>query len=76
MHTFLIFLLIISWIVLVWSVLLMSPKWGIGMGIWWMSGGNEYGSKKSLEGKLKNVAIVAGVTFLIISLVLPYTVRG
>lgn len=41
-----------------------------------MSGANEYGSKKSLEGKLKNVAIVSGVIFIIISLILPYTLRG
>lgn len=76
MRTFLIILMILAGIVFVGSVLLMSPKGGIGLGIWWMSGVSEYGSKKSLEGKLKNVAIVSGVIFIIISLILPYTLRG
>jgi len=76
MRIFLILLLAISWVVLVISVLLMSPKWWLGMGIGWLSAGSDYGSKKSLEWKLKKVAIVAWVAFLIISLILPYTIRG
>jgi preprotein translocase subunit SecG len=38
-----------------------------------MAGGNEYGSKKTLENKLKKVALVSGILFLIASLILPYT---
>jgi preprotein translocase subunit SecG len=38
-----------------------------------MSGANEYGSKKSLETKLKKVAVAAGILFIIIALILPYT---
>jgi len=76
MRTLLILLLAIAWIVLIVSVLLMSPKWWLGMGIGWLSGGSDYGSKKSLEWKLKNVAVAAWVAFLIISLFLPYVARG
>jgi protein translocase SecG subunit len=54
----------------------MSPKGGIGLGIGGMSGASEYGSKKSLEGNLKKTAIVAGAIFIIIALILPYTLRG
>ncbi len=73
MHAFLIIIMILAGIVFVGSVLLMSPKGGIGMGIWWLSGANEYGSKKSLETKLKKVAIAAGVIFILIAVILPYT---
>ncbi|MCX6822640.1 MAG: preprotein translocase subunit SecG [candidate division SR1 bacterium] len=76
MRTFLIILMILAGVLFVGSVLLMSPKGGIGLGIGGMSGANEYGSKKSLETKLKKVAVVAGVLFVIIALVLPYTLRG
>lgn len=67
--------MIASGIIFVLAVLLMSPKWGLGLGIGWMgNAGSEYGSKKSLEGKLKNIAILAGIVFVISSLILPYTV--
>lgn len=72
MKTLLIILLVLSGIVFVWSVLLMSPKGGLGSAIGWMSGSDEYGWKKSMEGKLKKVAIVASITFVVISVVLPY----
>lgn len=65
--------MVLAGIIFVWSILLMSPKWGIGLGIGGASGASEYGSKKSLEGKLKKVAIVTGVLFIIIALILPYT---
>jgi len=68
--------MILAGIFFVGSILLMSPKWGIGLGIGGMSGANEYGSKKSLETKLKKVAVVTGVLFVIIALILPYTLRG
>jgi protein translocase SecG subunit len=76
MHTFLVILMVLAGIVFVGSVLLMSPKWGIGLGIGGMSGASEYWSKKSLETKLKKVAVVAWVLFVIIALILPYTLRG
>lgn len=65
--------MVLAGIIFVGSVLLMSPKWGIGLGIGGASGASEYGSKKSLEGKLKKVAVIAGVLFIIIALILPYT---
>lgn len=68
--------MVVAGIFLVGSILLMSPKGGVGMGIGGMSGANEYGSKKSLETKLKKVAVVAGVIFVVIALILPYTLRG
>ena len=73
MRTLLIIVLIIAWIAFIWSVLLMSPKGWLGLGIGWMAGGNEYGSKKTLENKLKKVALVSGIIFLLVSLFLPYT---
>ncbi len=72
MKTLLIILLIISGIIFVWSVLLMSPKGGLGSAIRWLWGSEAYGSKKSMEGKLKKVAIVTSIIFVIISLALPY----
>lgn len=72
MRTLLIILLIVSGIIFVWSVLLMSPKWGLGAAIGGIGWSDEYGSKKSMEGKLKKVAIVTVSIFVIISLVLPY----
>lgn len=74
MRTLLIILMIISWVVFVISVLMMSPKGWLGLGIWWMGNTSEYWSKKWLEGKLKNIAILAGLVFVITSLILPYTV--
>ena len=73
MYAGLVILMIISGIVFVGSVLLMSPKGGIGLGIGGFGGGNEYGSKKSLEGKIKYVAIVASILFVLSSIILPYS---
>ncbi|MFA7298753.1 MAG: preprotein translocase subunit SecG [Candidatus Absconditabacterales bacterium] len=73
MRTFLIIILIASGIAFIGSVLLMSPKGGLGLGIGGMAGGNEYGSKKTLENKLKKVALASGIVFLVVSLILPYT---
>ncbi len=73
MRTLLIIALILAGIVFIGSVLLMSPKGGLGLGIGGMAWGNEYGSKKTLENKLKKVALISGLVFLIVSLILPYT---
>ena len=64
--------MVVSAIIFMWSVLLMSPKWGLGMGIGWMWQSWEYGSKKSLEWKLKYVAIVTSIIFVVAVLFLPY----
>lgn len=72
MKTILTILLIISWIIFVWSVLLMSPKWGLGSAIWGLWWSDEYGSKKSLEWKLKKIALVTSLIFVAISVILPY----
>lgn len=73
MRTLLIIIMILSGIAFIWSALLMSPKGGIGLGIGGMAGGNEYGSKKSLEGKVKKIATIAGIVFVVTSLLLPYS---
>ena len=66
--------MILVGIVFIASVLLQSPKGGgIGMGIGGASaGGNEYGSKKTMEGKFKKIALISGILFVIIVLFLPY----
>lgn len=65
--------MILSGITFIGSVLLMSPKGGIGLGIGGFGWGNEYGSKKSLEGKIKKIAVVAGIIFVLVSVILPYS---
>ncbi len=74
MYTVMLILLILMGIVFIGSVLLQSPKGGgIWMGIGGASaGGNEYGSKKTMEGKLKKIALISGILFVIIVLFLPY----
>ena len=74
MYTVMRILLILTVIVFIGSVLLQSPKGGgIWMGIGGASaGGNEYGSKKTMEGKLKKIALISGILFVIIVLFLPY----
>ena len=69
----LIVLLVISGILFSWSVLLMSPKWGLWFGIGWASGTGDYGSKKSVESTLKKVAVVSLVVFMGCVIFLPYT---
>lgn len=73
MRTLLIVLLVLAWIAFVTSVLLMSPKGGMGLWIGWMAGWNEYGSKKTLETKFKKVALVSAILFIVVSVILPYT---
>ncbi|USN54380.1 MAG: preprotein translocase subunit SecG [Candidatus Peribacteria bacterium] len=72
MRSLLILILIIAGILFVGSVMLMTPKGGLGMGIAGVGGGNEYGSKKSVETTLKKVAIVSSLAFVVVSLFLPY----
>ena len=74
MYTLMLILLILTGIVFIGSVLLQSPKGGgIWMGIGGASaGGNEYGSKKTMERKLKKIALISGILFVIIVLFLPY----
>ncbi len=64
--------MIIVWIIFTTSVLLMSPKWGLWAAISGIGGGDEYGSKKSLEWKLKKIAVVTSIIFVFLVLVLPY----
>jgi len=74
MKTLLTVLLIAFGIVFVISVMLMSPKGGLGLGIGGATGSNnEYGSKKSIEHTLKRTALVSGILFCAIALFLPYT---
>lgn len=66
--------LILDGIVFIGSVLLQSPKGGgLGLGIGGASaGGNEYGSKKTMESKLQKVAIITGIIFVVLCLIYPY----
>lgn len=68
--------MIIAWIMFIGSVLLMSPKWWLGLGIGWMSNAGEYGSKKTIEWTMKKVALISSIVFVISALILPYTTRG
>ena len=73
MKTVLIIALVVLWCIFMASVLMMSPKWWIwlwiwGFSVWW----NEYGSKKSIEWKLKIVAMVAGILFVGICAFMPF----
>ena len=73
MKTALIIILVILWCVFMACVLMMSPKWWIGLWIGWFSGAwNEYGSKKSIEWKLKLIAMISGILFVWICIFLPF----
>lgn len=72
MKTLLIIVLILVGLIFTGSVLLMSPKWGLGTALGWLWGWDEYGSKKSLEWKLKKVALFSSIVFVIIALILPF----
>ena len=73
MRAILITIMVLSWIVFIGSVLMMSPKWWIWMWIGGLSWSNEYWSKKSIESKLKQIAVVSWIIFALTVLVLPYT---
>ena len=73
MKAALIIIMVILWCVFMASVLMMSPKgwiwlWIGGFSAWW----NEYGSKKSIEWKLKIVAMVTGILFVGVCVFLPF----
>ena len=70
--TLLTLVLIISGILFTGSVLMMSAKGGLGMGIGGASGTGDYGSKKSIETKLKKTATISFVVFMAIVIFLPY----
>lgn len=72
MKTVLLGLLFVSGILFVISVMLMSPKGGLGLGIGGVASSNEYGSKKSIESTLKKVALISGIIFVAVVLYLPY----
>ena len=75
MWTALVVLMILVGIVFVGSVLLQSPKWG-GIGMWIggasASSSNEYGSRKTMEWKLKIISLCCAIIFVAIVLVYPY----
>jgi hypothetical protein len=73
MRTALIIAIVVLWCVFMACVLMMSPKWWIWL---WIGGasawGNEYWSKKSIEWKLKIIAMIAWILFLWICVFLPF----
>lgn len=75
METVLIVLLIVSGLVLTGSVMLMSPKGGgLGAGITGVAAGGNYGSTRNVESRLKRIALISAVVFLVVSIALPYNV--
>jgi protein translocase SecG subunit len=72
MRSIVIAVLIISGVIFAGSVMLMSPKGGLGVAIGGVGGSNEYGSKKSLENTLKQSALWSVIIFVLASLILPY----
>jgi hypothetical protein len=73
MKTALIIILVMLWCVFMACVLMMSPKWWIwlwigGFSAWW----NEYWSKKSIEWKLKLVAMITWILFVLICAFMPF----
>ncbi len=73
MRTLLLGAMLFSGVVFMVSVLLMSPKGSIWFGIWGAASTNEYGSKKSIEHRLKRIALVAAIIFGVAVVILPYT---
>lgn len=71
MKTTLIILMIALGIVFMVSILLMSPKGWLGFGIGGAGGNNEYGSKKSIEHTLKQVALISLIAFIVIVVAYP-----
>lgn len=66
-------IMLIAGTIFVGSVMLMSPKGGLGIAIGGgMGASNEYGSKKSLESTLKRSALVSLTVFLVAALLVPY----
>lgn len=55
------------------AILLMAPKGGLGFGLGWAAGSNEYGTKKSIETGLKQVAMRAAIIFVFTALIYPFS---
>lgn len=72
MNTLLILIMILSWVTLITSVLLMSPKWWLWVWLAWWASWEDYGSKKSIEWWLKKAAIISSAIFFLTVLILPY----
>ena len=72
MKSVLIWAMMISWIIFTIAVLLMSPKGWLTLGVWSVGGTNEYGSKKSIEGTFKTVAVIMCIIFVLCVIALPF----
>lgn len=73
MRVALIIALLVLWCVFIACVLMMSPKGWLWLWIGWASAGwNEYWSKKSIEWKLKVIAMIVWILFVWICLFLPF----
>lgn len=72
MHQLLMLALYISGIITIGSIMLMSPKWGLGVWLWGVQSSNEYGSKRSIEWSLKRAATICSIIFIACVLFLPY----
>jgi len=72
MYTALLIVMILAGIALSASILLMSPKGGLGAGIAGIGGGGDFGARKGIEKTLTRSAQISGLIFLICVLILPY----
>ena len=73
MKAALIIIMVVLWCVFMASVLMMSPKGWIWLWIgWFYAWWNEYGSKRSIEWKLKIVAMVSGILFVGVCAFMPF----
>lgn len=72
MQNVLMAVLLISGIIFIGSVMFMSPKGWLGVWLGWMSGGGEYGSKKSVENTLKKAAVISAIIFVVVAISYPY----
>ena len=65
--------MVVLWCIFMASVLMMSPKGWIWLWSGWLSAAwNEYGSKKSIEWKLKIVAMVSAILFVGVCAFMPF----
>jgi protein translocase SecG subunit len=73
MNTLLLIIMLLSWALMTFAILLMAPKGWLGFGLGGFAGNNEYGTTKSLETGLKKLATITSIIFVITALIYPFT---
>ena len=72
MSSFILTILVVSWVLLILSIALMSPKWGLWVIGWASIWGDWYWSQKSLETTLKKTAIINSIIFCLCCIAYPF----